>query len=245
MLPKLYAIVDRETLDKRGLSVRAFAEELREGGVRLVQYRDKKNGPQEVLRVAGEIEAAFAGIDAMLILNDRADLAALLGWGVHVGQGDLSAADAKSVVCYRKRYPTLPDDKTVGRGWGTQIVGVSTHTVEQVKAAEAGVPLHPMSENPDMGHPDFADYIAIGPVFATATKSDAEAVVGLEGVRRASALIKCFSERRVLVAIGGIGLGNARQVVDAGADSVAVISGLLVEGRRVRDVARDFLEILG
>jgi thiamine-phosphate pyrophosphorylase len=84
------------------------------------------------------------------------------------------------------------------------------------------------------------DYIAIGPVFATQTKSDAEAVVGLEGVRRGRVLTS-----KPLVAIGGIGLGNARQMLEAGADSVAVISGLMVEGRRVRDVARDFLELLG
>jgi len=90
--------LDRETLDARGLSVRSFAEELREGGVRLVQYRDKKNGPQEVLRAAGEIASVFEGVEARLILNDRADLAALLGWGVHVGQGDLSVDDARQVV---------------------------------------------------------------------------------------------------------------------------------------------------
>jgi len=82
--------------------------------------------------------------------------------------------------------------------------------------------------------------VAIGPVFSTVTKSDAEAVVGLDGVRRARALTT-----KPLVAIGGIGLGNARSVISAGAESVAVISGLLVDGRRARDVARDFLEILG
>jgi len=217
MLPKLYAIVDRETLDARGVSVCAFAEELREGGVRLVQYRDKKNGPQEVLRAAGEIADVFEGVDACLILNDRADLAALLGWGVHVGQGDLSVADARALDGSRSSAKNA-DER------GTQIVGVSTHDEKQLAAADA-------SE---------ASYLAIGPVFQTATKSDAEAVVGLEGVRRARALTT-----KPLVAIGGIGLANARQVIDAGADSAAVISGLLVDERRVRDVARDFLEILG
>jgi len=217
MLPKLYAIVDRETLDARGVSVCAFAEELREGGVRLVQYRDKKNGPQEVLRAAAEIASVFGGVDAYLILNDRADLAALLGWGVHVGQRDLSVADARALDGSRSSAKNA-DER------GTQIVGVSTHDEKQLAAADA-------SE---------ASYLAIGPVFQTATKSDAEAVVGLEGVRRARALTT-----KPLVAIGGIGLANARQVIDAGADSAAVISGLLVDERRVRDVARDFLEILG
>ena len=70
------------------MSVRAFAEDLLEGGVRLVQYRDKVGGPQEVLRAAAVIAAVFEGSGATLILNDRADLAVLAGWGVHVGQGD-------------------------------------------------------------------------------------------------------------------------------------------------------------
>jgi thiamine-phosphate pyrophosphorylase len=225
-LDRLYVIVDRETLDARGVSVRAFAEELREGGVRLVQYRDKTNGPQEVLRAAGEIATAFEGVEATLILNDRADLAALLRWGVHVGQGDLSVEDVLALVRPHSSGEMSPDE------WGTQMVGVSTHDEKQVLP-------HSQAQGQDDTFKG-ADYVAIGPVFQTATKSDAEAVVGLEGVRAARVLTN-----KPLVGIGGIGLGNARSVVEAGADSVAVISGLMVEGRRVRDVARDFLEILG
>jgi thiamine-phosphate pyrophosphorylase len=103
-------------------------------------------------------------------------------------------------------------------------IGLSTHTDEQVRAADL----------------TGADYVAIGPVFATGTKVDTEPVVGLEGVRRAQALT-----RKSLVAIGGITLANARRVIDAGADSVAVISGLLPKGKSVEKVARDFLELLG
>ena len=102
-------------------------------------------------------------------------------------------------------------------------VGVSTHDEEQVRIADA----------------TSADYVAVGPVFATGTKLDAEPVIGLDGVRRARGLTK-----KPLVAIGGITLANARGVIEAGADSVAVISGLFVEGETVEKVARDFLEIL-
>jgi thiamine-phosphate pyrophosphorylase len=102
-------------------------------------------------------------------------------------------------------------------------VGVSTHNEEQVVEADAGC----------------ADYIAVGPVFATGSKVDAEPVVGLEAVRRARALT-----RKPIVAIGGITLKNARSVIDAGADSVAVIGGLFVAGERPGKVAGDFLEIL-
>ncbi len=210
-LPRLYAIADRGTLDKRGVSVAEFVSELRDAGVTLLQYRDKDGGTQQVLRAAAEISAVFVGVDAMLVMNDRADLAVLAGWkAVHVGQGDLLPEDAKVVLRAATRS-------------GAGFVGVSTHVVEQVMAADAGT----------------ADYVAVGPVFGTSTKLNAEPVVGLEGVRRARVLTT-----KPLVAIGGITLDNARSVTEAGADSVAVIGGMFVEGRTVGEVARDFLEIL-
>ena len=103
------------------------------------------------------------------------------------------------------------------------LVGCSTHNDEQVIAADAAE----------------ADYIAIGPVFATGTKMDAEPVVGLEGVRRARALT-----RRPLVAIGGITPANAVSVIEAGADSVAVIGALFSGPDSVGDAARKFLRIM-
>jgi thiamine-phosphate pyrophosphorylase len=104
------------------------------------------------------------------------------------------------------------------------LIGVSTHTDEQVQVAEASR----------------ADYVAIGPVFATGTKANAAPVVGLEGVRRARALTS-----KPLVAIGGITRENARSVIEAGANSVAVIGGLFGDGEPVEKVVRDFMEILG
>jgi thiamine-phosphate pyrophosphorylase len=102
-------------------------------------------------------------------------------------------------------------------------VGVSTHNDEQVRLAELSG----------------ANYVAVGPVFATETKLDAEPVVGLDGVRRARTLTT-----KPIVAIGGITRGNARSVIEAGADSIAVISALLVEGESIEKVARDFIEFL-
>ncbi len=106
---------------------------------------------------------------------------------------------------------------------GSQVIGVSTHDDVQMMVAEASV----------------ADYVAVGPVFTTASKANAEPVVGLEGVRRARALT-----RKPLVAIGGITRANARSVIDAGADSVAVIGALLAPGEEPGAIAKDFLEIL-
>jgi thiamine-phosphate pyrophosphorylase len=102
-------------------------------------------------------------------------------------------------------------------------VGVSTHTEEQVRLAKSSC----------------ADYVAVGPVFATGTKRDADPVIGLAGVALARALTK-----KPLVAIGGISRANARSVIEAGADSVAVISALFDEGKSVEKVARDFLDVL-
>jgi thiamine-phosphate pyrophosphorylase len=99
-------------------------------------------------------------------------------------------------------------------------LGVSTHNPAQLRDADL----------------TSADYLAIGPVFATSSKEKPDPVIGLEGVRRARALI-----RKPLVAIGGITRGNAASVIEAGADSVAVISDLLREPRKS---AEEFLRIL-
>jgi thiamine-phosphate pyrophosphorylase len=103
----------------------------------------------------------------------------------------------------------------------TRWLGVSTHNPEQLAAADK----------------TSADYLAVGPVFATTSKSNPDPVVGLDGVRRARSLT-----RKPLVAIGGITRANARSVIDAGADSVAVISDLI---RDPRKSAEEFLRILG
>jgi thiamine-phosphate pyrophosphorylase len=230
--PRLYPIVDEGVLARHGLGVRRFAAELRVAGVQLLQYRNKLGGPQVVLRDAAVIREVMFGSGCRLIMNDRADLAVLAEWdGVHVGQGDLSPEDAKTVVLRTITHPSQEHEGWATRlGWGSPVVpgsdmwvGVSTHTEEQVRMADASC----------------ADYVAVGPVFATGTKLDAEPVIGLEGVRRARVLTK-----KPIVAIGGITRANARSVIDAGADSVAVISALFVEGETAEKVARDFLEIL-
>jgi thiamine-phosphate pyrophosphorylase len=102
-------------------------------------------------------------------------------------------------------------------------VGVSTHTDDQVQAASQSC----------------ANYIAVGPVFSTGTKLDAEPVIGLEGVRRARTLTA-----KPIVAIGGITRSNARGVIEAGADSIALISALVSCEESVEKVAKDFLDVL-
>jgi thiamine-phosphate pyrophosphorylase len=207
MIPRLYAIVDAQVLAARKHPLEAFADDIRAAGVTLLQYRDKTGSPQEILRAAAVLREAMAGSSCQLIMNDRADLAALAGFdGVHVGQQDLAPEDARRVL-------------GVGK-----LIGLSTHNDEQVRAADLSV----------------ASYVAIGPAFATGTKADTEPVVGLDGIRRARALT-----RKPLIAIGGITRSNARSVIDAGADSVAIISALFSPCESIEKVARDFLQVLG
>jgi thiamine-phosphate pyrophosphorylase len=100
-------------------------------------------------------------------------------------------------------------------------LGVSTHNPEQLAEANNTT----------------ADYLAIGPVFSTGSKANPDPVIGLEGVRRSRELT-----RKPLVAIGGITRENCKSVIEAGADTVAVISDLIREPRKS---AEEFFRILG
>ena len=100
-------------------------------------------------------------------------------------------------------------------------LGVSTHNPIQLAEADRTT----------------ANYLAIGPVFATGSKANPDPVIGLEGVRQARRLT-----RKPLVAIGGITRANCSEVIAAGADAVAVISDLIREPRKS---AEEFFRILG
>ncbi len=105
-----------------------------------------------------------------------------------------------------------------------KIIGLSTHSIDQVLAA-LELPI---------------DYIAIGPVFATRTKSDPDPVVGLSGINAARQGVGGFP----LVAIGGIDRSNARSVIEHGSDSVAIISDLLSAPNRIADRVQKLLDSL-
>jgi thiamine-phosphate pyrophosphorylase len=207
-LPRLYPILDADALLRAGLSLAMAAHALRDAGVRWLQYRDKRASDAAMVERMRELRAIFPAGEAMLLLNDRVHLCEAVGAdGVHIGQEDMAAKQARKIL-------------------GTErLLGVSTHNVTQLRAAlKTGA----------------ADYLAIGPVFATGSKDNPDPVVGLEGVKAARALT-----RLPLVAIGGITSENGRAVIEAGADSVAVISGLLPEdGKGMAERVRDFLAFL-
>ena len=144
---------------------------------------------KEAYRHAYALRQAATEVGALLIVNDRCDLAmAVDADGVHLGQEDLPIAYARQLVG--------PD----------KIIGLSTHTIAQVREVTTGEP----------------DYIGFGPIFSTSTKTDHDPVVGLEGLRAVRSLTTL-----PLFAIGGITAERSREVMAAGADGVAVISAIL------------------
>ena len=202
VLPRLYVILDAALADA---SVEQLAENLFAAGVRLFQYRDKRASGGELLRNARTLGEQLVPRGATFLVNDRPDVAYLAGAsGVHVGQDDVSAEDARAVVGPSK------------------LVGVSTHNRAQFEVALK----------------TSADYLAVGPIFATGSKENPDPMVGTALLKELRGLTD-----RPIVAIGGITLERAREVVEAGADSVAVISDLL----RAADPAmraREFLQVL-
>ena len=157
-------------------------------GTRLFQLRVKTWGSGAFLDLARAMVAAARPASASVIVNDRADVAAIAeAGGVHIGQEDLPPAYARKLVGDRR------------------IVGISTHTTAQIESALA----EPIS------------YLAVGPVFGTGTKDTGYEPIGLDVVRRAAAVAKRAS--LPLVAIGGITLDRAPEVIEAGADRKSVV----------------------
>ena len=187
-LPRIYPILDTESLTARGIAPLTAAAAFLDGGAAILQFRHKEHWSRAVFEDARQIAGLCREAGAQFIVNDRADFAALLGAGLHLGQDDLPPRDARKLL-------------------GVDApIGFSSHNVDQLCAA-GGEPV---------------DYVAIGPVYATASKRNPDPVVGVEEVRRCRALLE-----KPLVAIGGITPENALDVLKAGADSLAVIGGLL------------------
>jgi thiamine-phosphate pyrophosphorylase len=186
-LPRVYPILDTESLRARGILLETAAAALLDGGAGILQIRHKGHWPRELFDSAREVARLCREGGVSLIINDRADFALLLEAGLHLGQDDLPPRDGRKLMG--------PD----------AIIGFSSHNPRQLCAA-GGEPV---------------DYVALGPVFATASKANPDPVVGIEAVRHCRALLE-----KPLVAIGGITLDNALDVLRAGADSVAIIAGL-------------------
>lgn len=162
------------------------------GGVTVIQLREKHAPLKDVLKGGAELRALCRDRNIPFIVNDRVDVALLLDAdGVHVGQDDIPGLEARRLLGPRK------------------IVGISAGTSEEAEwAVRHG-----------------ADYLGIGPVYATATKADAGEAIG-------TGLLADVAQTYGLptVGIGGIGPANAKLVAEAGADGIAVVSSITRQG---------------
>jgi thiamine-phosphate pyrophosphorylase len=187
--PRFYPIIDTARLSRAGVSPVEFAEILAAAGVKIVQYRHKGEFTRARFAEAEQVGKILQRAGVKYIINDRTDIALMLGAdGVHIGQDDLPPSAVRAVA------------------GGRLLIGFSTHNSEQLLAA---------NDEP-------VDYLAIGPIFATASKENPDPVVGTAGLARIRALA-----RKPLVAIGGITRSNALRSIETGVDSLAVISDLL------------------
>jgi thiamine-phosphate pyrophosphorylase len=188
---RLYTFVDAAYL--RARAPQAVAQELCDGGADLIQLRAKQCSREEILRMAEAILPVTRRAGVGLVVNDHLDVAQTAGAeACHLGQEDFFGVGHARV-----------DEIRVPRS--SVRVGLSTHAPDQAqRAINAG-----------------ADYIAIGPVYATGTKPTARPVT-LAYVQWAAANVKI-----PWFAIGGITLANLDDVVAAGARRICVVSAIL------------------
>lgn len=179
-----HLVTDRRL--SRGRSTIEVVQAAVEGGVDVVQLREKDLSTLDFYREALALKEFLRRRDVVFIINDRVDMAmALDAHGVHLGQTDMPVNVARKL---------LGEDK---------IIGLS---VEE--------PGHALKEDAQ-----YADYLGVSPIFVTSTKPELQRGWGLEGLRA----LRSITEKP-LVAIGSIKIENAAAVIEAGADSVAVVS---------------------
>ena len=201
---RLYAFVDTACL--HGRTPEVVAQQLCDGGADLIQLRAKKSTPDEIRRMAEAILPVTRRAHVGLVINDHVEIARKTGAELcHLGQEDFFDAGYKNV----SELPSSLRFDAAGKTQSSKLkIGLSTHAPRQAKRALAAG----------------ADYLAIGPVYATGTKPTAKPVT-LEYVRWAAA-----SQSEVNIpwfAIGGIHLENLGDVLAAGARRVCVVSAIL------------------
>ncbi len=174
-----------------GRSNLEVAEAMIAGGIKVIQYREKRDKKDycEIYRECQEIRQLTRKHDVLFLVNDFVDIALLVDAdGVHIGQEDLPMAAARSL---------LGADK---------IIGLSTHSPEQAEAAVAAG----------------ADYIGVGPLYATQTKENVCDAVGLEYLDYVVKNIKI-----PFVAIGGIKEHNIAEVIARGAKTICLVTEIV------------------
>ncbi len=194
---RFYAMID----SAGGHEPRALAEIYLDAGVKVMQLRMKDAASRDLLVAARAVGEMSRARGTTFIMNDRVDIAMLSGAdGVHLGQDDLPFAAARKLVGAK------------------MIIGISTHTIDQACAAEAGG----------------ADYIGFGPMYSGGLKEIVKGE-GLEMLRAVRAAVKI-----PIVAIGGITEARVPEILAAGADAAAIITDVV----RAPDVSAKVRSIL-
>jgi|SRR3990172_12283055 len=194
-LPPLYLITDRsQTLGRSLLDVVKAALE---GGVRMIQLREKDLSGKELFNLAKELRELTNQFGAKLLVNDRIDVALAVGAdGVHLGHQSISVQDARQVF---KTSSLIPHPSSF-------LVGVSTHSLEEALNAQS----------------DGADFITFGPVYITPSKAAYGQPVGTDKVKEAAEAVNI-----PIYALGGIRRRNIEGVLNAGVYGVAMISNIM------------------
>ncbi len=197
-LPSLYLITDRsQTLGRPLLDVVKAALE---GGIRMIQLREKDLSGKELFNLAKELRELTNQFGAKLLVNDRIDVALAVGAdGVHLGHQSISVQDARQVF---KTSSLIPHPSSF-------LVGVSTHSMEEA--------LHAQS--------DGADFITFGPVYFTPSKAAYGEPVEIDKLKK---VVKAVNIP--VFAIGGMKEGNLEEVLNTGAYGVAMISAIMAAG---------------
>ena len=192
---KLYGIVDAGYLKADQMA--QACSELLAGGAGIIQLRAKGWSVADVEQMAKRLLPLCREVGVPFVVNDFAQVAVNVGAdGLHIGQDDGSLADARKVV------------------GGTMIIGRSTHSPEQAKAALA----------------QGFDYIGFGPLFPTPTKKGRPGI----GLREVADAENDVGQHIPMFCIGGITRANLDSVLEAGARRVVVVSDLLVSGSITR-----------
>lgn len=195
---RLLLVTDRHQI--HGRSLLTVLSQAIQAGVQAIQLRERDLSTGELLSLAGEIQAMVTPGAVSLVINDRVDLAMALGLdGVHLRADSLPSHSVRQIIGPHR------------------LIGVSTHSAEDVRRASQGC----------------ADYVVLGPIFDTPSKRSFGSPLGLDLLADV-----CRNSSIPIFAIGGITCERVREVRQAGAHGVAVIGALLTRndiGRAVRE----------
>ena len=206
-------LITDRKLVTRHSSLVTAVEEALKGGAKALQVREKDLGTRELLDMAYRMRELADKYSAKLFINDRVDIAL--------------SVEADGVHLGQNSIPPHAVRKAVNASRITHhasrfLIGVSAHSIEEAKQAEEGG----------------ADFITLGPVYKTPSKLKYGQPLGVDIIRKAKAEISI-----PVFAIGGIKENKIKEVMDAGADGIALISGIL-GAKDIKEKTGEFLELL-